>query len=399
MEPRELREDFPILRNRGDSLIYLDNAATTQKPEAVIDRICRYYAWENANIHRGMYPLSTQAEHAYEAVRREIADWIGASAAEEIVFTKGSTEAVNLTAAAFFETWVDRGDNVVVTELEHSSNYFPWKHQCERFGAVLRTAEAEPDGSLNPETVMGCIDSRTRMLAITAMSNVTGFRPQLRRIIEEAHRAGARVFVDASQEAAHHTINVQEMDCDLLCFSGHKVYGPMGTGVLCGKRQLLEEMRPYLYGGGMVKRGDGGLPEYRQDPEKFEAGTQNIAGVLGLGAAVEYLRSRDFAGLTEREADLAESFRGRLGNIRGIRIKGTDARSPLIAFASDRLGAYDLGVLLGNSGIAVRCGSHCAYPLMSRMGEESLCRISLGIYNTQEELDKALARLRRLLEG
>lgn len=399
MNAEDIRRDFPILKNLGTSLIYLDNAATTQKPAAVVDRICRYYEWENTNIHRGNYPLSMRLEHACEEVRREIAEWIGVGRAEEIIFTKGSTESVNLAATAFFETWIRRGDNVVVTELEHSSNYFPWKHQCEKYGAELRVARAEADGSLKPESVISLFDRQTRLAAVTAMSNVTGFRPQLRTIIEEAHRMGVKVFVDASQEAAHHRISAEELDCDFLCFSGHKVYGPMGIGVLYGKKTILEEMAPYLYGGGIVMLTDGGRIGYRQDPEKYEAGTQNIAGILGMGTAVEYIKNHGFEELAEREGKLAEGFRKELEKIQGIRVIGQDVRSPLIAFASDWLGAYDLGVFLGNSGIAVRCGAHCAYPLMKRLGEESLCRISLGIYNTQEELEKVLERLRRFCRG
>ena len=236
MDVTEIRRDFPILNQEGKPLVYLDNGATTQKPQAVIDRLCRYYSMENSNIHRGSYPLSSQASRMYERARETVRSWVDAEYGEEIVFTKGCTESVNLAAAAVFETYVCPGDNVIVTELEHSSNYFPWKNQCEKKCAQFRVALAQTDGSLRAEDVLDQMDSRTRLIAVTAMSNVTGFCPDVDRIIREAHKRGVLVLIDAAQAVVHRAISVRQMKCDFLCFSGHKIYGPMGIGVLYGRK-------------------------------------------------------------------------------------------------------------------------------------------------------------------
>ena len=441
MDVTEIRRDFPILNQEGKPLVYLDNGATTQKPQAVIDRLCRYYFLENSNIHRGSYPLSSQASRMYERARETVRSWVDAEYGEEIVFTKGCTESVNLAAAAVFETYVCPGDNVIVTELEHSSNYFPWKNQCEKKCAQFRVALAQTDGSLRTEDVLAQMDSRTRLIAVTAMSNVTGFCPDVDRIIREAHKRGVLVLIDAAQAVVHRAISVRQMKCDFLCFSGHKIYGPMGIGVLYGRKMYLEEMAPYLYGGDMVVKGDRGEVSYKKSPSKYEAGTQNIAGALGLEAALLYLNRRGFEEMIQYEAELGAYLRERLEAVKGVHVIGEPAvRQPLsggsepqpqsggsvpqpqsggsvpqpqsggsvpqlqsggsvppiAVFETDKLGAYDIGVLLANSGIAVRCGSHCAYPLMKRMGKESLCRVSLSFYNTKQEIEYMAERLERI---
>ncbi|MBS6095638.1 MAG: aminotransferase class V-fold PLP-dependent enzyme [Enterocloster bolteae] len=441
MDVTEIRRDFPILNQEGKPLVYLDNGATTQKPQAVIDRLCRYYSMENSNIHRGSYPLSSQASRMYERARETVRSWVDAEYGEEIVFTKGCTESVNLAAAAVFETYVCPGDNVIVTELEHSSNYFPWKNQCEKKCAQFRVALAQTDGSLRVEDVLDQMDSRTRLIAVTAMSNVTGFCPDVDRIIREAHKRGVLVLIDAAQAVVHRAISVRQMKCDFLCFSGHKIYGPMGIGVLYGRRMYLEEMAPYLYGGDMVVKGDRGEVSYKKSPSKYEAGTQDIAGALGLEAALLYLNRRGFEEMIQYEAELGAYLRERLEAVKGVHVIGEPAvrqplsgRSepqpqsggsepqpqsggsepqpqsggsvpqlqsggsvpPIAVFETDKLGAYDIGVLLANSGIAVRCGSHCAYPLMKRMGKESLCRVSLSFYNTKQEIEYMAERLERI---
>lgn len=393
----EIRKEFPLFQ-REDPLIYFDNGATTQKPKAVIERLAKYYREENANIHRGSYPLSNRASVLYEHARATVAKWLDAEAPEEVVFTKGCTEAINLAAAAVGETWLQQGDNVVVTELEHSSNFYPWQHQCEKYGANLRIAEAQNDGSILADAVINLIDKRTKLVAITAMSNVTGFRPDLHRIIEAAHEKGCYVLVDAAQEIAHHIVSVRKMDCDFLCFSSHKIYGPMGVGVLYGKKKLLEELKPYLYGGDMVEKGDCGCICYRRDPGKFEAGTQNIEGALGLEAALEFLQQHDFEKLIQYEQQLGRYLKEQLQRISGIHLLGSDVSASVISFEADAFGAYDIGVLLGNYGIAVRCGAHCAYPLMMRMGRESSCRVSLAFYNTKEEVDRLVNYLNMLMK-
>ena len=441
MDVTEIRRDFPILNQEGKPLVYLDNGATTQKPQAVIDRLCRYYSLENSNIHRGSYPLSSQASRMYERARETVRSWVDAEYGEEIVFTKGCTESVNLAAAAVFETYVCPGDNVIVTELEHSSNYFPWKNQCEKKCAQFRVALAQTDGSLRAEDVLAQMDSRTRLIAVTAMSNVTGFCPDVDRIIREAHKRGVLVLIDAAQAVVHRAISVRQMKCDFLCFSGHKIYGPMGIGVLYGRKMYLEEMAPYLYGGDMVVKGDRGEVSYKKSPSKYEAGTQDIAGALGLEAALLYLNRRGFEEMIQYEAELGAYLRERLEAVKGVHVIGEPAvRQPLstgsvprpqsggsvppiasggavpqpqsggsvpqlqsggsvppiAVFETDKLGAYDIGVLLANSGIAVRSGSHCAYPLMKRMGKESLCRVSLSFYNTKQEIEYMAERLERI---
>lgn len=387
MDVHRIREDFPIFRNQAQPFVYLDNGATAQKPWAVIRRMNQFYQYENSNIHRGSYPLSSSASQMYEDAREKIRIWIDAEYADEIVFTKSCTEAINLAAFAVFEAWIRPGDNVIATELEHSSNFFPWKHWCERSGAQFQAARAGTDGSLGAQAVLSLVNSRTKLIAMTAMSNVTGFRPELETIIREAHRRGICVLVDASQEIVHQAVSVRNMGCDFLCFSGHKLYGPMGTGVLYGKRKYMEQLPPYLYGGDMVEKGDGDTISYKTEPGKYEAGTQNIAGILGLEAAVSYLEEQDFQRLVQYERELSVYTRERLGHLVGIHILGPDIISPVLTFEAEQLGAYDLGVLLANHGIAVRCGAHCAYPLIKRMGRESICRISLAFYNTREEID------------
>ncbi len=394
MNINELRREFPFFNQEDGRVIYFDNGATTQKPRAVINRLVQYYTVENSNIHRGNYPLSNRTERMYEQARKTIAEWLDAAEASEIVFTKGSTEAINLAASAIADTWLKPGDNIIVTELEHSSNYFPWKHHCEKQGADFLVATASEDGSLSADAVISRMNSHTRLVSVTAMSNVTGFRPAIATIISEAHRRGIYVFVDASQEVAHHPLSVRSMDCDFLCFSGHKIYGPMGTGILYGKRELLEELQPYLYGGDMVEKGDGGCIRYKKDPGKFEAGTQNIGGVLGLEAALGFLKEHDFPELVDRENELGNYLSMRLQEIPGLHICGLGKDTPVMTFEVEGLGAYDLGVLLGNRGIAVRSGAHCAYPLLKRMRKDSICRVSLSFYNTHEEIDQFVSCLK-----
>ncbi|MGN0333352.1 MAG: aminotransferase class V-fold PLP-dependent enzyme [Lachnospiraceae bacterium] len=394
MDVNKIRREFPFFQQGEKPLIYFDNGATTQKPQAVISRLVKYYTEENSNIHRGSYPLSNHTEKLYEHARETVARWLDAEDPEEIVFTRGSTEAVNLVAASIGESWLNPGDNVVVTELEHSSNYFPWKHQCEIKNAEFRVAEARKDGGISAESVDILTDEKTRMVAVSAMSNVTGFRPDIQQIIKRAHGKGSCVFIDASQEIVHHRISVRELGCDFLCFSGHKIYGPMGIGVLYGKKKFLEKINPYMYGGDMVEKGDGGCIRYRRDSGKFAAGTQNIAGALGLEAALQFLEEHDFEQLTEYERMLGRYLRECLGKTAGIRFLGTDTDTTVHAFEIEGLGAYDVGVFLGNQGIAVRCGAHCAYPLMRRMGKESACRVSFAFYNTFEEIERLAEHLK-----
>lgn len=392
MEAAQIRQAFPVF-TQDPSLVYLDNAATSQKPKPVIDRLVQYYTFENANIHRGNYPLSNRASKLYEDSKQTVCNWLDAKEKEEIVYTKGSTESINLVAAVLKEQ-VKPSDNIVTTELEHSSNYFPWKELCEKTGADFRVAKAEKDGSLDPESVLELMDEHTKLLAITGMSNATGFQPDLKQLISAAHEKRALVLVDGTQLVVHKKISVRELDCDFLSFSSHKLYGPMGLGVLYGKKRILESFPPFLFGGDMVMRGDTDQLVYRKDSQKFEAGTQNLAAALGLKAAMDFLNENQFEELMEKECSLAASLREKLTALNNIQILNKGRDSPIILFRPVRFGAYDIGVFLGLKNIAVRCGSHCAYPLMKRMELQSACRISIGIYNTEEDVKRLIIALK-----
>lgn len=394
MEQQEIRSKFPVF-SQNKRLVYLDNAATSQKPEGVIDRVRQFYLSENSNIHRGNYPLSSRASEYYAHSKQTVSHWIDARTPEEIVYTKSSTEAINLVAAGM-DGLTGPENNIVTTELEHSSNYFPWKELCRRTGVQFRVAEVEEDGSLKTEKLLKLIDCHTKLVAVTGMSNAGGFCPDLKKIISEAHNKGALVLVDATQLIVHRMISVRELDCDFLSFSSHKIYGPMGLGVLYGKQSCLELIPPLLYGGDMVLRGDGDQIIYKSNTEKFEGGTQNIGGALGLEAAIEFLQENEFEALLEHEKALAAYTRQRLEKIKGLHILNFGPDSPIILFEMDGIGAYDVGVLLGLKDIAVRCGSHCAYPLMKRLERQSLCRVSLAVYNTKEDSDRLAAALEGL---
>ena len=394
MEQQEIRSKFPVF-SQNKRLVYLDNAATSQKPEGVIDRVRQFYLSENSNIHRGNYPLSSRASEYYAHSKQTVSHWIDARTPEEIVYTKSSTEAINLVAAGM-DGLTGPENNIVTTELEHSSNYFPWKELCRRTGVQFRVAEVEEDGSLKTEKLLKLIDCHTKLVAVTGMSNAGGFCPDLKKISSEAHNKGALVLVDATQLIVHRMISVRELDCDFLSFSSHKIYGPMGLGVLYGKQSCLELIPPLLYGGDMVLRGDGDQIIYKSNTEKFEGGTQNIGGALGLEAAIEFLQENEFEALLEHEKALAAYTRQRLEKIKGLHILNSGPDSPIILFEMDGIGAYDVGVLLGLKDIAVRCGSHCAYPLMKRLERQSLCRVSLAVYNTKEDSDRLAAALEGL---
>ena len=394
MEQQEIRSKFPVF-SQNKRLVYLDNAATSQQPEGVIDRVRQFYLSENSNIHRGNYPLSSRASEYYAHSKQTVSHWIDARTPEEIVYTKSSTEAINLVAAGM-DGLTGPENNIVTTELEHSSNYFPWKELCRRTGVQFRVAEVEEDGSLKTEKLLKLIDCHTKLVAVTGMSNAGGFCPDLKKIISEAHNKGALVLVDATQLIVHRMISVRELDCDFLSFSSHKIYGPMGLGVLYGKQSCLELIPPLLYGGDMVLRGDGDQIIYKSNTEKFEGGTQNIGGALGLEAAIEFLQENEFEALLEHEKALAAYTRQRLEKIKGLHILNSGPDSPIILFEMDGIGAYDVGVLLGLKDIAVRCGSHCAYPLMKRLERQSLCRVSLAVYNTKEDSDRLAAALEGL---
>lgn len=395
----KMREDFPVLNRK--KLIYMDNGATTQKPWAVINRITDYYKSENSNIHRSCYLLSILASEKYDEARRTVAGLIGASAPAEVIFTKGATESFNLLAYVLAEGKLGDRDNVVATELEHHSNYLTWQHACRLSGAEFRVALADNTGRLDMEDLRSKVDRHTKLVAVTMASNVTGETPPVEEVIGIARQAGALVVLDATQAVQHQKIDVKALDCDFLAFSGHKAYGPMGTGVLYGKAELLAELPPFMYGGDMVEAV--GKPEntYKDAPYKWEAGTVNVADILGLEAAVKYLQDAGLDHIREYESALGMYLGRRMGRLDGYRLVGAVKDSTILSFVPEFCSPYDIGVMLAANNIAIRTGKHCAYPYMRRLGFESSCRLSMAFYNTKEEIDEVvdtLSSIRRLAD-
>lgn len=385
-----IRAEFPILSRTvyGRPLVYLDSGATAQKPRRVIDCIDRLHRDQNANIHRGVHLLSEEMTERYEQARALMADFVGASAPEEIVFTAGATAALNTVAYAWGDRFVSAGDNIVVSEMEHHSNLVPWQMLCERRGAELRMLPFDDEGALRLDLLPGLIDGRTRAVAVTQASNTLGTRPDLRSVVEAAHAAGAIVVVDGCQGVVHGGADVQRLGCDFYAFSGHKLYGPTGIGVLWGRRELLEAMPPFLGGGDMVERVSFGRTTYAPVPLKFEAGTANFVGAIGLAEAVRFLRGLDAAEVEAHERALLLRATERLREIDGVRIYGTTAdKCAIVSFNVEGVHPYDLGMVLDKLGIAVRTGQHCAEPVMAHYGVAGMCRASFALYNTPAEAD------------
>lgn len=393
-----IREDFPILSRRvhGRPLIYLDNAATTQMPVQVLQAVEEQYRLYQANIHRGVHWLSEQSTARVEAVRRQTAEWIGAKESAEIVFTSGATESVNLVARAFSDGVLSAGDTVVTTEMEHHSNLVPWQEACRRTGAKLRVVPLTPRGELDMEAAARLLSERPKLLAVTAVSNVLGTVNQVEPLIRAAHEAGAAVLIDAAQLLRHSRVDVRALDCDFLCFSGHKMLAPTGVGVLYGKREWLERLPPVVFGGGMVDEVTTERASWDALPFKFEAGTRNIAGIVGLGAAIGYLNELG-DGLYAREAELLEQTEAILRERTRLDVLGAPStRAGAVSFNIRGLPAYDGAKLLDQLGVAVRSGHHCAQPLLRRFGLESALRVSPAFYNTEEELCMLGAALDRI---
>ena len=400
-----IREEFPILKQQvyGRPLVYLDSGATAQKPEVVIRTLDRLHRELNANIHRGVHYLSEQATELYEAARATVADFVGAAAREEVVFTAGATAAINTVAYGWGDRFVGAGDNVVVSEMEHHSNIVPWQLLCERRGASLRVLPFDDAGRLMVERLPELLDERTKLVAVTQASNTLGTRPDLRPIVEAAHRVGAVVLVDGCQGVVHGGVDVQALDCDFYAFSGHKLYGPTGIGVLYGKRTLLEAMSPFMGGGDMVDRVSFERTTYAPAPLKFEAGTANYIGAIGLGEAIRFVQGLDGAAVEAHEQALLAYASEELQRIDGLRIYGTQANKCAIpSFNIAGVHGYDLGMILDKLGIAVRTGQHCAEPVMTHYGVQGMCRASLALYTTEEEivaLVKGVKRAVAMLRG
>ena len=396
----EIRQDFPLLAKSNERLIYLDNAATTQKPQAVIDALMRFYTEQNANVHRGTYPQSTEATKLYEAARASVRDFIGAAQSEEIVFTKGVTEALNLVASSFCDVFLKPGGNVIATELEHHSNLLPWQAACWKKQGQLRLVPFTCEDGLDLTAFRDVLDEKTAIVAITGASNSIGIIPPLKEVIRLAHEKGVPVLVDGAQSIQHGRTNVQELDCDFFCFSGHKLYGPMGVGVLYGKSSYMERMAPYQSGGDMIDRlGTAWLDNsYQGLPHRFEAGTPNVADVLGLQAAIHYLQDISLEGIARCERELTAYAREQLGKIPGLCLFGAKQPCvPVISFVAEGMHPFDISTLLGARGIATRCGEHCAQLVMRRLGVESTVRVSLCFYNTRAEIDALCGELEWIL--
>ena len=389
-----IRKDFPILSREvnGKALVYLDSGATAQKPECVVELINRLHREYNANIHRGVHRLSEDMTQMYEAARERIREFIGAKQREEVIFTAGATASLNTVAYAWSERFLSAGDNIIISEMEHHSNIVPWQVVATRKGAQIRVLPFDDEGRLMTERLEELMDERTRLVAITQASNTLGTRPDLEQIIDKAHAIGAHVVVDGCQGVVHGGVDVQKLGCDFYAFSGHKLYGPTGIGVLYGRRELLEQMPPFLCGGDMVDRVSFEKTTYAPLPLKFEAGTANFIGAIGLGEAVRYLSGLDLEAVECHEAQLTAYTQEQLERIDGLRIYGKcSSKSSIVSFNIDGVHHYDVGMILDKLGIAVRTGQHCAEPVMAHYGVTGMCRASIAMYNTREEID-ALCR-------
>lgn len=390
----EARADFPILNQQvhGKPLVYLDNAATTQKPKAVIDAIVSYYTADNSNIHRGVHTLSERATARYEAARERVRRFLHAASEQEIIFTRGATESINLVAAAYGRENVGAGDEVLITALEHHSNIVPWQMLCNEKGAKLRVAPINDAGEVVIGEFERLLGGRTKVVAVSHVSNALGTVNPVGRMIRAAHRVGAVALVDGAQAVAHIPVDAPALDADFYAFSGHKVYGPTGIGVLYGKKRLLEAMPPYQGGGDMIRTVTFEKTTYNDLPYKFEAGTPNISGVIGLAAAIEYLENIGVENAAAHEHDLLCYATEQLRRIPGVRILGTAAeKAGVLSFLLEGVHPHDAGTILDSEGVAVRAGHHCAQPVMDRYGVSATTRASFALYNTREEVD-ALAR-------
>ena len=391
-----VRADFPILgrRIRGKPLVYLDNAATSQKPQSVIDAVTRFYAAENANIHRGVHYLSERATAAYDGVREEVARFINAPSSRQVIFTKGATEGINLVAQSYGRPQLKPGDDIVITTMEHHSNIVPWQLLCEQTGAVLKAAPINDRGELDVAGLEELLTERTRLVALVHLSNALGTINPVRAVVALAHGRGIPVLVDGAQAAPHLPVDVQDLDCDFYVFSGHKVFGPTGIGVLYGRETLLEQMPPYQGGGDMIATVSLQRSTYAPLPAKFEAGTPMIAQVAGLGAALKYVESVGLESVGAWERELLAYATERMLEIEGLRIIGTaEQKAGVLGFVMNEAHPHDIGTILDNEGIAIRAGHHCAQPVMERFGIPATARASFAFYNTLDEVDALIAGL------
>lgn len=390
LDINKIRNDFPILSEkiRGKQLVYLDNGASTQKPKCVIDAESFYYEHQYANIHRGVHYLSQIGTDLYEQVRRQIQHFIHAKHEHEIIYTKGTTDSINLVAYTFGRKFINEGDEIVVTEMEHHSNIVPWQMLCEEKKCTLKYIPLQQDGTILLEDAKKIITSKTKLVAVTYVSNALGTINPIEELISIAHQNGAKILIDAAQAIQHFSIDVQALDCDFLVFSGHKIYGPTGTGILYGKEEILNTMPPFEGGGDMIKSVSFSGTVFNDLPFKFEAGTPNIAGCIALGSAIKYVQDVGLDNIKNYENELLQYATEKLTAIDGLKIYGTaEEKSSVISFLLDGIHPYDVGVILDNLGIAIRTGHHCAQPVMDYYKIPGTCRASFAFYNTKEEID------------
>jgi cysteine desulfurase/selenocysteine lyase len=397
-----IRADFPILSERpyGKPLVYLDNAASAQKPRAVIERMVHAYEHEYANVHRGLHYLANAATEAYEAARERVRSFLNAASSDEIVFTRSASEAINLVAASFGLQHIGAGDEIVLTVMEHHSNIVPWHFHRERKGAVLKWVDVDDDGAFSLEAFERALTPRTKIVAVTQMSNVLGTAPPIKEIVRIAHERGVPVLVDGSQGVVHLDVDVRDLDADFYAFTGHKVYGPTGIGVLYGKRALLESLPPFNGGGEMIDTVTRDAVTYNPPPHRFEAGTPPIVQAIGLAAAIDYVETIGRARIRAHEECLRAYALERLGAMNSLRVIGVaPGKGPIVSFTMDNAHAHDVATVIDRAGVAVRAGTHCAMPLLQRFGVTSTCRASFALYNTRAEVDAladALTRAHKL---
>jgi len=396
-----IRQDFPILKQEvnGHPLIYLDNAATTQKPQIVLDAIARYYQEQNANVHRGVHYLSQLATREYEEARFKIQRFINAAESHEIIFTRGATESINLVANSYGRKFIGEGDEIIVSTLEHHSNIVPWQLLCEQTGAKLRVIPINDAGELLIDEFAQMLNARVKMVAVVHLSNALGTLNPVKRIIELAHSREIPVLLDGAQAVPHLKVDVRDLDCDFYALSGHKMYGPTGIGVLYGKSELLNAMPPFMGGGDMIASVTFEKTTYNALPAKFEAGTPHIEGSIGLGVAVDYLNSIGLERIGAYEHELLEYATEIIGAIPGIKLVGTaHEKASVLSFTLDNIHPHDIGTILDDQGIAIRAGHHCAQPVMKRFGIPATARASLAFYNTKEEIDTLAEGIRKAIE-
>jgi cysteine desulfurase/selenocysteine lyase len=399
-----IRNDFPILQEKinGQPLVYLDNAATTQKPKAVIDAITNYYLHTNSNVHRGIHSLSERASAAYENARKSVQQFINAKHLNEIIFVSGTTEAINLIAHTYGACQIQPGDEILVSAMEHHSNLVPWQMLCEAKGAVLKIIPITTSGELDYAQYEKLFSAHTKLVAVTHLSNVLGTINPIAEITRIAHEHDAVVVVDGAQAVSHLAVDVQALDCDFYVFSGHKLYAPTGIGVLYGKKQSLEKMPPYQTGGGMISHVTFEKTNYAELPEKFEAGTPNIAGAIGLHASINYIQNLGLENISLHEQQVFNLMHAELNKIKNLKMVGNaSGKTAVISFVLDNIHPHDIATILDSEGVAIRAGHHCAEPLMNQLGLTSTARVSLGLYNSEEEIERlliAIAKAQRIFK-